>query len=151
MFLLRQLIKLTYVDYIKYPFYHLILYMGDFVWHIKCIHMWTDASGNCTILFLADFEFLTFLANVWNFFTFLASHVKMQTHMKTVINFVIIEIKFCIFWGYIVSWVAKKIQKFQIWAKNVKNLESVKNIVLQFPEASDHIWMHLICQTKSPT
>ena len=37
--------------------------------------------------------------------------------------------------------------KFQIWAKNSK---SAKTIVLQFPEASDHIWMHLICQTKSP-
>ena len=31
-------------------------------------------------------------------------------------------------------------QKFKISQKNV----------LQFPEASDHIWMYLICQTKSP-
>ena len=55
--LLRQLITLAYVDYINYPFNHLILYMGDFVWHIKCIHMWSVASGNYRTLFLADFDF----------------------------------------------------------------------------------------------
>ena len=62
--LLRQLITLAYVEYIKYTFNHLILYMGDFVWHIKCIHMWSVASGNYRILFLADFDFLTFLAHI---------------------------------------------------------------------------------------
>ena len=40
---LRQLITLAYVDYIKYPFNHLILYVGDFVWHIGCI----DARPHC--------------------------------------------------------------------------------------------------------
>ena len=70
MSLLRQLITLAYVDYINYPFNHLILYMGDFVWHIKCIHMWSDASGNCRTIFLTDFKFLTFLAHIWNFWIF---------------------------------------------------------------------------------
>ena len=37
---LCQLITFSYVHYIKYPFNHLILYMGDFVWHIECIDVW---------------------------------------------------------------------------------------------------------------
>ena len=53
-------------------FSHLILYMGDFVWHIKCIHMWSDASGNCRTIFLSDFEifhfFMTHISNFWIFF-----------------------------------------------------------------------------------
>ena len=40
---LWQLISLSNVDIIKYPFNHLIIYRGDFVWHIECIHTWPDA------------------------------------------------------------------------------------------------------------
>ena len=68
--LLHQLITLAYIDYIKYPFNHLILYKGDFVCHIKCNHMWSDASGNCRTIFLTDFEFLTFLTHISNFWIF---------------------------------------------------------------------------------
>ena len=37
------LISLSNVDIIKYPFNHLIIYRGDFVWHIECIHTLSDA------------------------------------------------------------------------------------------------------------
>ena len=43
---LCQLITLAYVDYIKYPFTHLILYMGDFVWYIECIDVWPRTLEN---------------------------------------------------------------------------------------------------------
>ena len=52
--LLRQLITLAYVDYINYPFNHLILYMGDFVWHIECIDVWPHAVKNCLFSFSHD-------------------------------------------------------------------------------------------------
>ena len=119
MSLLRQLITLAYVDYINYPFNHLILYMGDFVWHIKCIHMWSVASGNYRTLFLADFDFWHF----WPIFEFYSPFwppmSRCNLTWKTVINFVIIEIKFCIFWGYNMSWVAKRDSK--IWNMGQKS------------------------------
>ena len=61
--------------------------MGDFVWHIKCIHMWSDASGNCRTLFLADFEFLTFLAHIWNFWIFFCHSWQVITSEDAEFNF----------------------------------------------------------------
>ena len=49
---LCQLITLAYVYYIKYPFTHLILYMGDFVWHIECIDGWLLPEKNAYFYFL---------------------------------------------------------------------------------------------------
>ena len=41
---LCQAITLSYGGDMQCPFNHLIVYKGDFVWHIKCIHIWPDAS-----------------------------------------------------------------------------------------------------------
>ena len=51
---LCQLITLAYVDYIKYPFNHLILYVGDFIWHIEYIDAWPHAAKNCLFSFSHD-------------------------------------------------------------------------------------------------
>ena len=51
------------MHYIKYPFNHLILYMGDFVWHIECIDAKLDSLGNNRIWFFMNSE------SQWNYLT----------------------------------------------------------------------------------
>ena len=60
---LCQLITFSYVDYIKCPFNHLILYMGDFVWHIECIDGSPDSLGNSRFWIFMIYE------SLWNHLT----------------------------------------------------------------------------------
>ena len=55
---LCQAITLSYVDNMKYPFNHLIIYKGDFVWHIKCIDILTNTLEK------EGYNFILFESNV---------------------------------------------------------------------------------------
>ena len=135
-------ITILYVNIPKYPLNHLIIYKGDFVWHIKYIYMWTEAKGNSRKYFLAVFIFFLFLPIFQNFMPFLATLNMLQLQKVQNLNssgminhsFSCHNIEFC----------------HERSKKVAKNHKKCQNKSLYFPEASDHLWMHLICQTKSP-
>ena len=101
--------------------------------------------------FFGWFKIFDFLAHIWNFWIFFCHswHVIASENAEFDFNSHKINDSF----SYeVTSWHGrpKRCKNFKYGPKMSKNSKLAENNVLQFPEASDHIWMHLICQTKSP-
>ena len=98
---LCQAITLSYGGDMQCPFNHLIVYKGDFVWHIKCIHIWPDASEIAWGHFCWFSGFFGFFDIFWPRFEFLwyvlCSMATNGLKWKAVLHYTTLKIKLCIF------------------------------------------------------